>query len=210
MPIVEPGRGVEQNGQVPPVIACLNGLAVADAERQGEALEDHVVVDVDRAVARWPHDVLAFPFEPDRQPVGGVQDVSARPVHLVGTERALRRDPNDARLALLEESDGASGHRRGGGEQPAGVDVADDEFVEAGHDPQREARSRVESGDSSEQFLHVRSACQSARIFSTHALRDRIIPCETIVYGAKMSKAWKPPGQTCSSASPPASQSPVA
>ena len=200
-------RRVEQQAQLAAVVGLPSAPPVPDADGEREPLQDDRVVDVGGAVALDPH----------RQPVAG--DGRRRGRARVG-ELPAGRDAQRARRVVLVEPGMAPGQRRGRAEQAAGVDVADDQLVEAGDDAQAQAGLGVERGDPAEELLHVtlladrcpecsgagHPARQSARIFSTHASRVRIIPRASTVCGAKMSKAWNPPAQTCSSASPPQAQ----
>lgn len=136
---------VEQQTQFAAVVEIAAALAVPDAHGQGEPFENDGVVDVRRAGA----------FQPHRDPVGRLGALGYR--HHAGADLTSGRDPHGRRRPVLVEGGDAAGERGGGAEQGAGVDVADDQLVEAGDHPQTQARFGVERGQPSEKFLHVRS-----------------------------------------------------
>ena len=132
---VNRNRPVEEDREVAAVVDVVLPVTAPDPHRQGEALDDDVVVG--------PFGALAF--QPDRETVVGVEHLSGRlPTR---ADLAFGVDPDDAGGSVLLESGVATGQRGCGAEQGSRVDIADDQLVEAGDDAQTESRRRVKRSD---------------------------------------------------------------
>ncbi|WP_238007491.1 hypothetical protein KZZ52_18870 [Dactylosporangium sp. AC04546] len=117
---------------------------VDDRDREGEPLDDHLVVDVGRAFALDPHVAAGHRPGDARRGRGGA-----------GQRGAGRADAGGP-AAQVEAGDGTAEGGRAA-QQGGGADASGDEGVEVGDHLEAFARLGVECRQPADEFLHVRS-----------------------------------------------------